>query len=120
MKYATIDEYHSSFAKNVQEKLEVVRKAIRDVIPHGKEVISYNIPAFKVNRIVVYYAAHKVHISLHPAPTDEEWQKDVEPYRTSGKGTIQFPYDQPLPIELIKKMVKHLASLDAEKVSSQK
>ena len=114
-KFSTIDEYHASFPEDVQEKLAVVRETIRGVLPEGQEVISYNIPAFKVHRVVVFYAANKHHLSLHPAPTGKEWEEDFKPYKTSGKGTIQFPYNQPLPIPLIQKIVKHLAVRDRER-----
>lgn len=115
MKFSTIDEYHSSFPNEIQEKLKVFHKAIKQVIPEGKEIISYNMPAFKVNGIVVYYAAYKKHISLYPAPGGKEWEKDFEPYQTSGKGTIQFPFDKPIPIDLIKKIVRHLVNQDSKK-----
>ena len=65
-KFSTIDEYHASFSKEVRERLDVVRKTIREVAPQLKEVISYNIPAFRMNKMVVYYAAFKDHISIYP------------------------------------------------------
>ncbi len=112
-KFSTINDYHASFPDDVQKRLEVFRKTVKKVIPKSVEVISYNMPAFRLNKVVVYYSAYKDHISLFPAPGGKEWEKDFAPYETSGKGTIQFPYDKPLPIALIKKIVKFLAGKDS-------
>ncbi len=111
-KFSTIDEYHASFPEDVQGKLDELRKTIKQVVPEAQEVISYNIPAFKLNKVVVYYAAFKKHISLFPAPTGVEWKKDFEPFHTSGKGTIQFRLDKPLPFDLIKKIVEYRIQTD--------
>lgn len=117
-KFLTIDEYHAFFPKEIQEKLAVFRSTIKQVIPQAKEVISYNIPAFKINGIVVYYAAFRKHISLYPVPGGKEWEKDFEPYRTSGKGTIQFSFDKSIPVDLVRKIVRHLASRDSKKAGN--
>ena len=107
-KFSSIDAYHSSFPEDVQEKLEVFRKAIKQVIPKAEEAISYNMPTFKLNGAsIVYYSAYKKHISLYPAPSGKEWEKDFAPYNTSGKGTIQFAFDKKIPVDLIQKIVKH-------------
>lgn len=111
-KFLTVDAYHASFPKEVRERLDVVRKLIRAVAPQLKEVISYNIPAYRFNKMVVYYAAFKNHISLFPAPKGKEWEEDFKPYYTSGKGTIQFPHEKRLPLTLIKKIVKFRVSED--------
>lgn len=111
-KFASIDEYHASFPVEIQERLAVFRKTIKDVIPKATEVISYNMPAFKLTKTVVYYSAYKKHISLFPAPGGKEWERDFKPYRTSGRGTIQFPFDKPIPVALIRKIVKFLAKKD--------
>jgi uncharacterized protein YdhG (YjbR/CyaY superfamily) len=118
--FSTIDEYHSAFSKDVQEKLEVFRSAIKQVIPEAKEVISYNMPAFKLKGIVVCYSAFKKHISLYPVPNGQKWEKEFEPYYTSGKGTIRFPFDKPLPVDLIKKIVKYRMSEDLKKTKISK
>lgn len=107
-KFSSIDEYHSAFPGDVQEKLEVFRKTIKQVIPKAEEVISYNMPAFKLNGInIIYYSAYKNHISIYPAPAGKEWEKDFASHPTSGKGTIQFPFGKPIPVDLIKKIVKY-------------
>lgn len=115
-RFTTIDEYHSTFPEEIRDKLELIRTTIKQAVPEAKEVISYNMPAFKLNGIVAYYSAFKKHISLYPAPTGKEWEKVFESYHTSGKGTIQFPFNKPVPVELIRKIVKHRASEDSKKV----
>jgi uncharacterized protein YdhG (YjbR/CyaY superfamily) len=67
-------------------------------------------PAFKLTKVVAYYAAYKKHLSIYPVPNGKEWKKHFEPYPTSGKGTIQFPIDKPLPVDLIKRIVKYNAA----------
>ena len=119
-KFATIDEYHSAFPADVQEKLEVFRKAIKQVIPKAEEFISYNMPAFKLNGAsIVYYSAYKKHISLYPAPSGKAWEKDFAPYNTSGKGTIQFSFDKPIPVDLIQKIVKHRLGKSLKKLKEK-
>ena len=115
-KFSTIDEYYAAFPADVQERLQLFRKTIKKVIPEAEEVISYNMPAFKLNGTrIVYYSAYKNHISLYPAPSGKEWEKDFAPYNTSGKGTIQFPFNKPIPVELIGKIVKYLVNKSLEK-----
>jgi len=115
-KFSTIDEYHAAFPADVQERLQLFRKTIKKVIPEAEEVISYNMPAFKLNGTrIVYYSAYKNHISLYPAPSGKEWENDFVPYNTSGKGTIQFPFNKPIPVELIGKIVKYLVNKSLEK-----
>ncbi|MBS1574300.1 MAG: DUF1801 domain-containing protein, partial [Bacteroidetes bacterium] len=109
-KFLTIDAYHSAFPEDVRSRLDVFRKIISEAAPKAEEVISYNMPAFKLNAVFVYYSAYKKHISLFPAPGGKEWEDEFAPYPTSGRGTIQFPFDRPLPIDLIKKIVKHLVN----------
>lgn len=119
-KFASIDAYHSAFPVDVQEKLKVFRKTIKQVIPDAEEAISYNMPAFKLNgTIIVYYAAFKNHISIYPAPAGKEWEKDFAPYPASGKGTIQFPFDKPVPPDLIKKIVRYRVEKSLKKVKDK-
>jgi uncharacterized protein YdhG (YjbR/CyaY superfamily) len=103
---ATIDEYISTFPSDVQDTLEKVRQTIRGAAPETVETISYGLPTFKLNgKYVVYFAGWKEHISLYPIPSaDEALQKELAPYM-SGKGTLKFPLDKPIPYELVKKVV---------------
>ena len=104
--FKTIDEYIASFPKNIQTTLQELRQAIREAAPQAEETISYQMPAFKQNGILVYFAAFKNHIGFFPTATGVEIFKDkLAAYETS-KGTIRFPIDQPLPLELIKEIVR--------------
>ena len=105
--FKTIDEYIATFPKNVQSNLEEMRQAIREVAPEAVETISYQMPAFKLNGILVWFAAHKNHVGFYPkASAIEAFKKELSAYETS-KGTVQFPMNKPLPFDLIKKMVKY-------------
>ena len=101
-----IDEYIAAFPKDIQKKLVEMREAIRKAAPEAEETISYAIPTFKLQGNLVHFAAHKNHIGFYPAPRGiEAFKKELSRYE-GGKGTIQFPFDKPLPIPLISKIVK--------------
>ncbi|MES2591610.1 MAG: DUF1801 domain-containing protein [Bacteroidota bacterium] len=102
-----IDEYIAGFPKDVQKKLNQIRASIKKAAPEALETISYSIPAFKFNgRALVYFAGYKNHIGLYPVPTQNaEFNKDFAAYKTSGKGAIQFSLEQPIPLDLITKIV---------------
>lgn len=103
----TIDEYIASFPKNVQEILEEIRQAIRESAPNAEETISYQIPAFRLNGVLVYFAAFKNHIGFYPTSSGvTAFKKELSQYKVS-KGTIRFPMDKPIPFDLIKKIVKY-------------
>jgi len=105
-KFATIDEYHAVQPKSAQEVLQQLRECIRKTAPKATEVISYGMPAFKQNKVLVYYALNKHHIGFYPHSSPIQFfEKELRPYKTS-KGAIQFPLDQPLPVTLIRKIVK--------------
>ena len=100
-----VDEYISRQVPEVQEKLESIRNAIFEVAPEAKEKISYGMPAYDYNGILVYYATYKNHIGFYPASNGIEVFKDrIKGYKTS-KGTIQFPMNESLPLDLIKEIV---------------
>ena len=104
--FQTVDEYIDSFPKNVRDKLTKLRRCIRQNAPEAVELISYNMPAFKLKRILVYYAAHKEHIGLYPMSSAITVFRDqLADYKTS-KGTIQFPLDKEIPEELVRKIVQ--------------
>jgi len=106
-KFKTIDEYISSFPKSTQLILNEIRKNIKEVVPEATEAISYGMPTFKLNGNLIHFAAYKHHIGFYPTPSGvEAFKKDLEKYKTS-KGTIQFPIDQPIPLELFKRIVKY-------------
>ena len=104
----TVDEYLANIPEPVRSTLKHVRAVIKSVVPkETTEVISYRIPMFKYNGMLVGYAAFKTHCSLFPTGSGvlDRFEKELEGYRTS-KGTIQFPPDKPLPDALIKKIVR--------------
>jgi len=112
---STIDEYISSFPKDIQKVLEEIRSAIRKAAPDAVEAISYGIPTFKLNGNLVHFAAFKNHIGFYPTPNGiEEFEKELSVYK-QGKGSVQFPLDKPLPLTLITKIVKYRAKKNTEK-----
>lgn len=118
IQFTTIDEYINSFPKEVGDILQTLRKLIRKEVPDGAvETISYGIPTFKLNgKYVVYFAGFKKHISIYPIlHTDEKLRKEIEPY-IKGRGTLQFQLDKPLPVSLIRKVVKCLVKENLERV----
>lgn len=108
-KAATISQYLRAVPAKQRAALEKVRKAIHAAAPGSVEVISYAIPAFKYRgRMLIYFAAFKNHNSLFPAGKAfvAAHRKDLEGYYTSGKGTLRFDAEKPLPAALVKKLVK--------------
>lgn len=107
--YKTIDEYIATFPKETQQILQTVRRAIKKAVPEAEEVISYQIPAFKYHGFIMYFGGYKNHYSISsPPPTFEHFKDDLIPYKVS-KSAVQFPYNQPVPTELIGKIAKYRA-----------
>jgi uncharacterized protein YdhG (YjbR/CyaY superfamily) len=105
-KFRTIDDYISTFPKNIQIILEELRQVIREAAPEAEETISYQMPAFRQNGVLVWFAAFKNHIGFFPKVSAIEVFKDkLSSYKTS-KGTIQFPIDARIPFELVKEIVR--------------
>jgi uncharacterized protein YdhG (YjbR/CyaY superfamily) len=103
----TVDEYLAEVPEPARSTLAHIRKVIRSVVPkEATEVISYRIPMFKYNGMLIGYAAFAKHCSLFPTGSGviDKFKKELAGYRTS-RGTIQFPSDKPLPDALIKKIV---------------
>ncbi len=101
----SIDDYIAGFSGAVKEKLDQLRGIIRKAAPAAIEGISYQMPAYKHNGPLVYFAACKTHIGFYPTPSAiEAFKKDLSAYTTS-KGAVQFPLDQPLPQRLISAIV---------------
>lgn len=107
-KAAGMDEYIAGFPKETQKILKEVRRIIKNTAPDAEETISYAIPTFTFNKTyLVYLAGFKNHISLYPAPAGNgAFEKEILPYK-SGKGTVQFPLNKPIPVNLIIKIVKY-------------
>jgi uncharacterized protein YdhG (YjbR/CyaY superfamily) len=104
---ATIDDYIAAFPRAVRTRLEALRRAIRAAAPDAVETISYRIPTFKQDgRALIYFAGYESHVGLYPvAATDSELAGELEPY-ASGKATLKFPLDQPLPLDLVARVVR--------------
>jgi uncharacterized protein YdhG (YjbR/CyaY superfamily) len=105
-RFESVDEYLSASPESERKLLTDLRRTIRQVAPQAEEVISYGIPAFKWNGMLVWYAAFKKHIGLYPmASAIEAFKQELRSFKTS-KGAIQFPMDKPIPVALVKKIVK--------------
>ncbi len=103
--FKTIDDYIATFPKNVQVILEEFRRVVREAAPNAEETISYKMPAFKQNGILVWFAAFKNHIGFFPKVSAiETFKVELSGYELS-KGTIRFPLNKPIPFDLVKKMV---------------
>ena len=102
----TVEDYIAAFPGNVQEQLNLMRKTIRSAAPKAAEMISYKMPAYKQNGMLVYFAAFKNHIGFYAMPTGHAaFKKDLAAYK-QGKGSVQFPIDKPLPLKLIRAIVQ--------------
>jgi uncharacterized protein YdhG (YjbR/CyaY superfamily) len=114
LKITDIDAYHKSCPDHLKNALEQLRHTIKQAAPMATETISYGMPAFKQNKVLVYYAAYKHHIGFYPTPKPiVHFKEELKKYNTS-KGAIQFPIDKPLPLTLIKKIVKFRAEEDKD------
>jgi len=105
--YATVDEYIALAEPKLKKALKEIRKTIKATAPKAEEVISYQIPGYKYHGMLVFFAGWKNHISLYPAPWDAKDLKEEMSVYEGSKGTIKFPLDKPMPLTLIKKMVKY-------------
>jgi len=105
-KFTTVQEYFSSLPANTRAKLQELRNTIKKTSPEAEEVISYNIPAFKLNGMLVWYAAFKEHIGFYPRASGiEAFKKELTKYK-SARGSVQFPLDEPLPLALVTRIVR--------------
>jgi uncharacterized protein YdhG (YjbR/CyaY superfamily) len=104
--YSDVDEYIASFPTQVQIKLNELRMLIKEIIPEAQEVISYRIPTYDLNGHVVHFAAYAHHIGFYPTPSGiTHFKTELAPYKTS-RGAVQFPLDQGLPLDLIRRIVE--------------
>ena len=103
---ASIDAYIATFPATTQKLLEQVRATVRKAAPGAVEAIKYAIPTFVLNGNLVHFAGYDHHIGFYPAPVGmQEFKADFAKYKT-GKGSVQFPIDQPMPLDLIKRIVQ--------------
>ena len=114
-KFKTVDEYLAAQDPASRKILGELRAIIKSAAPKAEEVISYNMPAFKQHGVLVYYAANKNHTGFYPTGGPiKVFTKELETYTTS-KGAIQFPHDRPIPVSLVKKIVKLRIKEDKER-----
>ena len=107
IQHASVDAYIAAQPEKQQAVLQQIRKAIKQAAPKAEEVISYSMPAIKQDGIVVWYAAAQKHYALYPKPDAiQVFKTELTGYDTA-KGTIRFPLDKPLPLSLIKSIVKY-------------
>lgn len=101
-----VNTYIATAPKEFRAKLTQLRKTIKTTAPKAKETISYGIPYYSYNGRLAYFAAFKKHIGLYvPTPVIEEHKKELQDYE-NAKATVRFPIDRPLPITIIKKLIK--------------
>ena len=111
-----IDEYLAGFPNHTRNMLQQIRSTIKKTVPEAEETISYGIPSFNLDgRYLIYFAGYKKHIGVYPVPAgNTEFEKEFSSYKTSGKGAIQFPLDRPIPLDLIRKIVKFRLKMNLE------
>jgi uncharacterized protein YdhG (YjbR/CyaY superfamily) len=120
MKPRDIDSYIATFPKDIRTLLLSVRRTIRAAAPKATEVISYNIPAFKQHGMLVYFAGFKSHLGLYPPVRgNAALQRAVAKY-AGPKGNLRFLYEDPLPLALIARIVRHRVKEDAAKARVRK
>ncbi|KIA91272.1 hypothetical protein OC25_22695 [Pedobacter kyungheensis] len=115
-----IDQYIANFPAATQKLLQQVRETIHLAVPDAKEVISYSMPAFKQKGILVYFAGYAKHIGFYPTGSGIEAFKDEFVNYKWSKGAVQFPLDQPMPLDLITRITKFKAERDLEKTPKKK
>ncbi len=116
----TVDEYLRSFPPAVRSVLEKIRKTIKSAAPGAEENISYGIPGYKYNGMLIYFAGFKNHVSVYPAPRSaEEFKKELGAYK-GGKGTVQFPLGKPVPLDLVSRIVRFRMKANDEKAGLKK
>jgi uncharacterized protein YdhG (YjbR/CyaY superfamily) len=115
----TVDDYVKSFPPSVRAILVKIRQTIKVTAPDAEEVISYGIAGYKYQGMLIYFAGFTDHVSMYPAPRGaESFKKELAAYK-GGKGTVQFPLDKPLPLSLIKRIVKFRIKENLEKAKNK-
>ena len=118
--FKSIDEYILLFPIEIQEKLNKMRNVIKESAPEAQEKISYQMPTYYLHGNLVHFAVHRNHIGLYPSPSGiEAFKQELSGYKTS-KGAIQFPNENPLPYDLISKIVKYRARENNKKAEGKK
>ncbi len=118
--YESIDDYISKFPPEIQEILSTIRKVIKEAAPDAKEKISYQMPTFELHGNLVHFAAFKNHIGFYPTPNGiDAFKEELSVYK-GAKGSIQFPLNEPMPYELISKIVKFRVAENIQKAEDKR
>lgn len=115
-----VDAYIAGFAKPVQARLRQVRRIIRAAAPGAAELISYRIPAYRQHGMLVYFAGFKAHLGLFPPVRGSEALRKAAAKYAGPKGNLRFPHDEPLPLALISRIVRHNLKQDLAKAAAAK
>lgn len=116
---ATIDDYIAGFPDHIQAILQQIRMIVREAAPEAQETIKYQMPTFTLQGNLVHFAAFKNHIGFYPTPTGiESFQKELSVYK-GAKGSARFPLDQPIPFELIRKIVAFRVEENLERAAAK-
>jgi uncharacterized protein YdhG (YjbR/CyaY superfamily) len=114
-----IDDYIRRCPKEVQALLREMRQAVHSAAPQAQETISYQMPAFRLNGILVYFAASRHHIGFYPTPSAiTAFKPELAPYKSS-RGAVQFPLEKPLPLGLVRKMVRYRVKEDRARAAGR-
>ena len=115
---SNIDGFIRCFPTSIQKKLDQIRKAVRKMAPQATEAISYGIPTFRLNGVLLHFSAYDTHIGFYPGPgAIDAFGEACKPYRT-GKGTLQFSLTGPLPMGLIRDIIRY--RIEQQKLKSKK
>ncbi len=120
-KYTTVAAYLQDIPEQTTERIDELQAAIKAAVPKAEEVISYNMPAYKLNgKVLVYFAAYAKHVGFYPTASPMVvFADELSKYKTS-KGAIQFPLDKKIPAALVKKIVKYRIAEEAERAAAKK
>ena len=111
----SVDDYIAGFPEPTQSILKQIRAIIRETVPDAEEVISYQMPTYRLHGNLVHFAAFKNHIGFYPTPTEvEAFRDELAPYQ-HAKGSIRFSLDQPIPYDLIRRIVQFRVRENLEK-----
>ena len=117
---ANVDEYISGFPRPTAELLDQIRETIRKIVPTAEECMSYAIPSYKLNGMLVSFAGYGKHIGFYPgAGGIAAFKKELSVYK-GAKGSVQFPLDQPLPLKLVERIVKFRVKENAERAKTRR
>lgn len=109
----TVEEYIASFPIEVQQVMKEVRNTIKQAAPDAKEIISYAMPTYRLKRNLVHFAAYKNHIGFYPGPSGiTQFKEELSAYK-GAKGSVQFPLNKPIPLELIRRIVMFRVAEDS-------